>query len=531
MHDEYKISGMRTTLCQAGKKVEEMVAAGNGSFLVVLSSEKGAGGYPMYIDSVSQGWENVFGVMKTITDKNGNNLDDTDIKIICEQEYRITDIQFDGRNITGKLTINEAVSRTAPKEKLFDELYAIAKSKVDEGIISEELAIEKIQYMAENLVDPYLCKRVVSYWKEYGKPAHRPSCLYVDPFLESSKKKREEGVISMGLRQAVSGYGVILEGDKSVGKNVFAETITWLLGMPMYLITFNRQMSPASIYGEKSTDNSAASALAGFDPDILKKAEDFKAKRDFMIQHFAMMKIPGNGDEQIKAINTMMSQILTPEENAVLKQAEEFRMLQARAASVNIIIDQSELYDWLTMGGVMVFNEMNMADANFFASFANQLLDGTGFLFIPGRGEVRINPDCVLFGTQNADYEGVEQANEATMSRFNAMVFPQPDTIKGQLVAAVKAALKKDGFEDTAVNPDFFSQTEKFYKQCSSSVKKAIVSNACLNIRGFVRAITMAAESNGVTKLKRAIEISVINTCPMDERQDLYATLDAIVSI
>lgn len=533
MKNEYVLSGRRTVLCQAGEKVKEMVESGTTSFKTIINPDKTAGGFQMFVDEKSDDWTNVFGIVKTIKDDSGAVLDDTDVKILTDQNYTVSDIKFDGTDITAKIVIIQDTNVTgiSGDSDNHEAIMTIVNEKIAEGIVTKEEAEEKIKYMDENHVDDFLIERVVRGWKKYPKKIHKPSCIYVDPYLADSQKRRVEGIVSEGLRHGVSRIAVILEGDKSVGKNVYAETITWLLGMPMFLITFSRQMSPSSIYGEKSTDNSAAQALAAFDPDILKKAEDLKSKRDFMIQHFSKMNIPGDGDQQIKAINSMMEQILTPEENELLKKAEEFKMLQAQAASVNIVIDASELYDWLTMGGVMVFNEMNMAEANFFASFTNQLLDGTGFLFVPGRGEVRINPDCVLIGTQNADYEGVEQQNEATMSRFNALCFKQPETIKGQLVAAVNAALKRDGFDGIKVNPEYYKQAEKYYKQCSASVKKDVVSNACLNIRGFVRAITLVAESNGITKLKRAIEMAVINTCPVDERQDLFATLDAIVSV
>ena len=178
----------------------------------------------------------------------------------------------------------------------------------------------------------------------------------------------------------------------------------------------------------------------------------------------------------------------------------------------------------------MVFNEMNMSEANFFASFTNQLLDGTGFIFIPGRGDVPIHPDCVLFGTQNADYEGTEQQNEATMSRFNCIQFPQPDTVKPQLMSAVSATLKKHGC-DVELPKEYFDACEAFYRQCRSAVREGAVSNACLNIRGFVRALTTVAESGGVAKLKRWIQLSVINTCPSDEREALNAFLDELILI
>ena len=208
-----------------------------------------------------------------------------------------------------------------------------------------------------------------------------------------------------------------------------------------------------------------------------------------------------------------------------------FEKLKAEASAVHITVDQSELYDWLTIGGVMVFNEMNMAEANFFASFTNQLLDGTGFLNIPGRGEVDIDPNCVLFGTQNADYQGVEIQNEATMSRFGCLYFKQPRTVKPQLMTAVSSALKKCGYEDCMLDEIYFDQCEAFYKQCQKAVESGLVANSVLNIRGFVRALTAVAKSNGCAKLRRQVEIHVINTCPVDDRAQLNIAADSLITM
>jgi hypothetical protein len=63
------------------------------------------------------------------------------------------------------------------------------------------------------------------------------------------------------------------------------------------------------------------------------------------------------------------------------------------------------------------------------------------------------------------------------------------------------------------------------------SVQNGIVSNAVLNIRGFVRALTTVAESEGYCALKRWLEICVIDTCPVTEREALSAVLNSIVTL
>jgi hypothetical protein len=353
--------------------------------------------------------------------------------------------------------------------------------------------------MQENKVDEALKIKVVKGYRKYNKSAHKPRCIYVDPYL-SKVKAGKEGLIAEGLRNAVNRMAAICEGEKSVGKNVYMETIAWLLGQPLYMLTFSRNMSPASIYGEKSTDNSASEELKGMHRNARAKV--------------------------LLDANKIRSEDLEAAANA----AAEFELAKARAASVSIVIDASELYDWLIDGGTMVLNEMNMGESNFLSSFLNPLTDGTGFLFIPGRGEVKMHPDCVLFGTQNADYEGVQQQNEATMSRFNGLYFEQPESVIGQFKAATAAELAKMDC-DYKLKDEYFQQAQKFYTQCMKAVRSATVSNAILNIRGFVRALTTVAESEGYVSLNRWLKICVVNTCPTDEREALSAILDSIVTL
>lgn len=173
---------------------------------------------------------------------------------------------------------------------------------------------------------------------------------------------------------------------------------------------------------------------------------------------------------------------------------------------------------------------MNMAESNFFSSFANPLTDGTGFLFFPGRGEVKMHEDCVLFGTQNADYEGVMQQNAATISRFNTLSFDQPRSVIGQFKVATEAGLKAIGC-DFQLEEKYFMVAEKFYQKCMDAVHSGSISNAVLNIRGFVRALIAVADSEATEPLSLWLTNCVVDSCPADERQPIKDVLRAIVTI
>ncbi len=515
-------------LCKAREKVTALITSGNTSFKSVFAGEKSGvgGGWMLYLDEPSENWDNVYAVINEVKDEEGNLMDETDMRLISTEEYSVSELQVNGRSLKGQIIVaSAAANRKNMSKEIPTDIQELADKKVEEGIVSKEGAEQRIQYMVDNNFDPILLKRVVEEWRHYDKEPLEPGCLYVDPYIENAKKMRVEGLMAENMRSALSRHGMIYMGDKSVGKNVCADTLTWLLCMPRYIITFSRQMTPSMVYGEKATDNSAADAIRNFNSTILKQADDIRSKRD------RLLELCANAGETIPDADAFVKAMLSEKENEILEKAQNFEKLKAQAASVNIIIDKSELYDWLVTGGVMIFNEMNMAEANFFASFTNQLLDGTGVLFIPGRGEIPINKNCVLVGTQNENYEGTEQMNEATMSRFDCQIFQQPKTIKNQLVAAVKREITKDGFPNLAIDTTWYTQSEKFYNECNKAVKAQTVSNACLNIRGIARAIALVAESQGYMKLVRALELCVVNTCTEEDRDNVKTWLKQTVTV
>lgn len=493
---KYDVKIKTNSTCPQKANVLDLVEKNAASFKTVIGETLMRGFYPVYIDKVDR--TNLYGLLTEVAEgEKVLSLDD--IRELIANDANIVLKSHEGMNITGELILDEVKAANVEDCSVSPKLQAIIDEKIAAGIVTKEEMDERLKVMQTNKVDEALKIKVVSGYRKYNKNPHKPNCIYVDPYL-SKVKAGKEGIIAEGLRSAVGRMASICEGEKSVGKNVYMETIAWLMGMPLYMLTFSRQMSPSSIYGEKSTDNSASERL----------------------------KTMTN-----EAIARVMLDINAPElkdRAGAIKAAADFEIQKARAASVSIVIDQSELYDWLVDGGCMVLNELNMGESNFLSSFLNPLTDGTGFLFIPGRGEVKMHKDCVLFGTQNADYEGVQQQNEATMSRFNTLYFSQPESVIGQFKAATASALKKSGC-DYKLNDDYFQQAQKFYSQCMKSVRGGIVSNAVLNIRGFVRALTTVAESEGYCGLNRWLKICVVDTCPVTEREALAAVLNSIVTL
>lgn len=501
----YKVVIKTNSTCPQKANVLSLLDSKAASFKTIIGSELLRGFYPVYVDKEDK--TAMFGMLQKVMDEVKNadgemeeiQLSNDQIKEIITLGADIKLDSYNGMFIYGTMFLDEVKQSNVETTAVSSKLQAIIDEKIAAGIVTKEEMDDRLKVMQINKVDEALKIRVVKGYRKYNKPAHKPRCIYVDPYIDKVKVGKE-GIIAEGLRNGVMRMAAICEGEKSVGKNVYMETIAWLLGQPLYMLTFSRQMSPSSIYGEKSTDNSASEKLKSMDREAMAKVMlETKATE--------IKDVPG-----------------------AIKAAAQFEITKARAASVSIVIDQSELYDWLIDGGTMVLNEMNMGESNFLSSFLNPLTDGTGFLFIPGRGEVKMHPDCVLFGTQNADYEGVQQQNEATMSRFNTLYFKQPESVIGQFRAATQAALDKSGCE-YKLKDEYFQQAQKFYTMCMKSVRSGTVSNAVLNIRGFVRALTTVAESEGYCTLGRWLEVCVVDTCPTDEREPLKAVLKSVITL
>lgn len=497
----YKTVIKTGSTCPQRANVCSLLDSKSASFKTIIGENLLKGLYPVYVDIEKK--ENLYGfIQKVVTlDSDGNEirLDNDTIKEMIVNGADIVLKSYKGTFIDAELLLDEVKQANVDQTTISPKLQKIVDEKIAAGIKTKEEMDEILEYMQLNKVDEALKIKTIKGYRKYNKSSHKPRCLYVDPYLDKIRPGKE-GIIAEGLRNGVSRMACICEGEKSVGKNVYMETIAWLLGMPLYMITFSRNMSPSSIYGEKSTDNSASERLKEMTDEAIAKV-------------------------------MLANNLVTQEESRkkAIRAAADFEIQKARAASVSIVIDQSELYDWMIDGGVLVLNEMNMGESNFLSSFLNPLTDGTGFLFIPGRGEVKMHPDCVLFGTQNADYEGVQQQNEATMSRFNTLYFKQPESVIGQFKAATDAALVKSGC-DYRLSEDYYRQAQNFYSQCMKAVHSGTVSNAVLNIRGFVRALTTVSESEGFCSLNRWLEICVVNTCPTDERSGLRSTLNSVVT-
>lgn len=449
---------------------------------IAIGLNAGRGYYEAYAEDIDP--SNVFGRIMTLKDDTGSDLAFSELENLSPFgfEIRVTG-KVNPTTVTGTITefIASGVA-SVQTDSLEDEIKKEKERVVLEGLCPEEIVDEVIQVMKRNRVEDYLIVRTLKSYSKYEVPAHYPKTMYVDVTPTTA----DESLFSECLRNALDGFPIVYEGGKSVGKNVCAETIAFCLQRPFFLTSFSKGMGRDEIFGSKTTENSASEGLS------LEDAFEYVA----LMQNKALSK-------------------------ESMERAAKFEYYKAKAASVSIVQEVSEFVKWLKVGGVMVFNEMNMAEANFFSSFANQLTDNTGFVNCPGIGRVAIHEKCILIGGQNPGYQGTQAQNDATMSRFGSITFPAPKSIKGILEENLKGRLDKE----------YIKQAEECYKVLLDNAENNIVPDAVLNIRGFVRALESVANSGCRARLFRQLEIHVVGTCPIRSRETVSMVISQKVSL
>ena len=373
---------------------------------------------------------------------------------------------------TNEFTVTIAASDDAATDSEYSEEIEYA---VQNGSLDNEDVEEIVKIMTENRVHPSVIKKALASVKKFDRSLHQPSAIYKDAC-------KGESILNRALVGALTGNALIFAGEKSTGKNVCAETLAYVLQRPYYRINFEKDMMLEDIFGSTTTDNTAADKL---------ELELAKAK--------------------------MLCE-LKPE-NATAKdyeKAAEFELLKAKSACIRLVHAASDIIEWAKYGGVMMYDELNMASANTLQACMNSAADSEKVLIVPGAGEIKLNPDCVLLGGMNPGYAGTFELNEATKSRCGVINFEYPESIKCQL---------KANFGMTAIQDKFYNACDLVYKDFKAAVSQGRISSSCLNIRGFVNALKGIEMFPEATTLTEQIMTYVISGCNDDERKLLEQML------
>lgn len=362
--------------------------------------------------------------------------------------------------------------------------YAAEKALINFDIVPEWEVDAMIACMEANRVHPTLIRWVLRERVAKAKPGRTPmpKTLYCD-----ENPSRKYSYMNDGIITCLKGEMTFMEGEKSTGKNVFYGTLAWIFCMPSLRIAMSAGMDPDSVFGGKTTDNSAANLLS---------------------------------EELAAAYLTVLTTPKSEVDPETLRKAAEYEVLARRSASMRILQNQGEIRK-VEDGLFVLFDEINMAEANFLQSLIHPMADGERVLVLPeGEGAIPLHPHTVLMGGMNpvgSDYTGTRELNSATASRGCWLEFEMPESIE--------KILRANFTEDTKLGKRHFKACADVYKDFKSAVSQSRVSNRCLNIRGFVRALGDVEQFPEATDLAWRIKVQVVEGCLKEEK----LVLDSIV--
>lgn len=274
----------------------------------------------------------------------------------------------------------------------------------------------------------------------------KPDRLYVNTQRISPIRK-----ILLGLAQP-NRRMTILEGEKSVGKNVCWESIGWLLNRPIEQNTYSSRTTAGDTLGRPMT----------------KPSDSGKLTPEYAAEFIAALK--GEAAEGGAQFLAELSHNMAP--NVELKQGALARALLTAEEH----------------GTIYIADEMNLSDANMFSSLFNTLTDSHSKWYdISGLGKVEISRNLIIGGTRNPiGFVGTNVQNAATMSRFQVVRIKSPDSISELLEGANYAGIIPAAGVSLS---SLIKNASEIYDVFAEAVRGKTVSDSCLNYRGFQAAI------------------------------------------
>lgn len=377
----------------------------------------------------------------------------------------------DKGNILCTLSISAVVATR--HEALADVINRV----LEEGIETQEALDEKLDYLRKCKVSEIAIASLFESYVKYpdnvkGRIPSKPKTLYIDT----------EGMVASIIPYYNIGKHLAFEGDKAVGKNVMAETLGWLYARPIYEYSFNSQQSNNSLLGAKTfADN---------------KEDDATEKKEVMESLFILTSLLNKAGTE--GGNTEMAE-------AELEKAQKAYYKGLGSKDQALVFEMSSVLEAAAYGGQLVADEFNTAQASILSIF-NAMLDDRRRIEVTGLGVIQAHKNFIVISTQNRDYEGTFEANEATRDRFEPVLFPALSGISGVLQERVPGVAYETVLE-----------CNKLYLGLKSAVDSGSMSSQVLSLRGFVSACEVLAQG---VPLKNALTNSVANRISdVDERR------------
>lgn len=176
--------------------------------------------------------------------------------------------------------------------------------------------------------------------------------------------------------------------------------------------------------------------------------------------------------------------------------------------------DKESIVEAAEVGGILVLDEFNTALSHVM-SLLNALLDDRRRLQVPGYKLVEADENFVAIATQNRDYQGTFENNEATIDRFVPIIFPKLENLADVLMAKVP------------VSYNVIETCEKLFKGIRKCVEDGEISERAITVRGFIDAC-LAVQMD--IPLKEALIDNIANrSSDLDDRKTIQNMIEDIL--
>lgn len=357
---------------------------------------------------------------------------------------------------------------------------------INEGIATSLEIQERLEYLRRNKVPEVAIANLFSSYVLYSndikaKIPTKPQTLFVD----------NNGLIARTIGYINVNRNLLFEGDRGVGKNVLTETLAWLYNRPLYEFSSNSQHSNNALLGSQTFE--------------IDKEDTEEEKKEITKSFFSLSKA-------IKNVLFGKKEIEDLELNNFQKFI--FRIL-SKGDGKKLKFDRSSIIEAFEAGGIIVLDEFNTSLAHVMPIF-NSLLDDRRRITVPSYGTINAHNNFCAIATQNKDYQGTFESNEATVDRFVPIMFPKLNSIESILQAKI---------------PTLEYNTLMICQKLFEGIKKAIesgeLSEKCLTIRGFIDACLVLTQ--GVT-IKDALIDNIANKASDEEdKKAIYNMIDLII--
>lgn len=368
------------------------------------------------------------------------------MKIIEEQVEDLGEVLAETVSVD-KMTINSVLKLTSVRVVKKTDIKSEVKRIIDEKINTKEELDEKLEYLKRakvpNVAILNLLKSYIKYPEGIEKRIPgKPKVVYIDT----------ASIVDDAVSFMNTGTHLRFEGEKGVGKNVLTETLAWLYNRPFYEFSSNSQHSNNSLLGGQTFENRED------EPEEEKETTGSFVNLVKMIKKVLFKGDKADIDEnELSGVQKFISQFLGKDDK-------------------KLVFEKSSILEAFEYGGILVLDEFNTSLPHVM-SILNGVLDDRRRIEVTNLGKVDGHVNFSAISTQNKDYEGTFETNDATSDRFQPILFPTMKSISGILQERVPNA-----------SYEAVSACDKLYLSMKSAVDSQQMDEQVISIRGFISA-------------------------------------------